>query len=232
MKHFLSILFILFSASADAQLYYLQFGTNVPRQRSEWWINGSGDIPNDPATRYVVAYARDSSYWNFLTKSFGVRYLTPEMNSGFPRNVLHSNDTGRLISSPIRLVLDSIERRNMDSATKRFFDKPTGSASQYLDGLGNPKAFPSIPTVKRMVTLSGNTDTNGEYTATYSPAFTTAPHVSVTDMSGQDRQKPVVLSSTASSIKIKIVRLSDLLGLIPTYAPVPNSPVSILIVER
>ncbi len=100
------------------------------------------------------------------------------------------------------------------------YNIPAGTTSQYVRGDGSLAAFPSIPSAP--VKYSGATNGSGVYAVTYPSAYGSVPNVVITVVGGTNKDS-AVLTSTTTGFSVLVERRSDVLGLLPSYAPVTPS---------
>lgn len=143
---------------------------------------------------------------------------------------------------------------NISDTTNKWLGKPNGTTSQYIRGNGSIVAFPSIPSqvnisgsngitvpgsypnidvakTKRQEPYTGTTNGSGNYTVTFSQAYSVAPNIQVCLVNADVRDTPIVtISSTGFTVNIQ--RRTDVIGLLPTYANVSGGAVDVLITEK
>lgn len=71
------------------------------------------------------------------------------------------------------------------------------------------------------VRYAGSTNGSGVYAVTYGSAYTTTPHIVFAVVGGTNKDT-AILTSTTSGFSILVERRSDVLGLLPSYAPVTS----------
>lgn len=96
---------------------------------------------------------------------------------------------------------------------------------------------PTIPTVKRIETYTGTTDGSGNFTVTYSPAFSVTPDVQPQLQAGTASQVVRITSSTSTGFTVQVTNRSSatVLGielLLASTTPVSGSSLGVLVVQR
>lgn len=76
--------------------------------------------------------------------------------------------------------------------------------------------------LNKPVKYSGSTNSSGIYSVTYGTAYSTIPNVIITVVGGTNKDS-AVLTSTTTGFSVLVERRSDVLGLLPSYAPVTPS---------
>lgn len=185
---------------------------STPAGKADQYLRGDGSLAPFPA----IPAAQVSADWN--------------ASSG-PSSILNKPTT----FPPSAHTHAISEVSGLQSALSGKYDKPTGTASQYLRGDGTPAAFPAIPTVKRMETYSATTDANGLVSITYPTPFAVAPNVQPGPPPSADMSW-VLVSSTATGCSLRLVQRATLTVLslqvlAGTVTNVAGSPAKILVVE-
>lgn len=105
----------------------------------------------------------------------------------------------------------------------------TGTSGTY--GIVVTDAQGRVTSGKRQQPYSGVTDASGNYTVTFSTAYSVAPNIQVCliNPNVRDTQIPTV---TATGFTINIQRRTDVLGLLPTYANVVGGAIDVMITEK
>lgn len=84
---------------------------------------------------------------------------------------------------------------------------------------------------KRQEPYNGVTDASGNYTVTFSTAYSSIPNIQVCLVNPNVRDTPIP-TVTATGFTINVQRRTDLIGLLPTYANVVGGSVHVLITEN
>ena len=105
------------------------------------YIDGTGGIQTFPTIPSLTGYATESyvTSQGYITSSSLTPYLTT--SSAASTYQTQSGMSSYLTTS---------------SAASTYFAKPTGDASQYLNGAGTPVTFPTVGTAGKMVVLASN----------------------------------------------------------------------------
>lgn len=106
-------------------------------------------------------------------------------------------------------------------------------SGNYLDLINKP----SIPTVRRMETFLGVTDTSGNYSVVYSTAYPATPHISPVLVSATPTQVVRITSSTATGFTVNVtnrasVTLLSIDILLSATTPMVGAPVSVAVLSR
>lgn len=95
-----------------------------------------------------------------------------------------------------------------------------------------PNFTVSAPAIKRQETYSGNTNSSGVYTITYTTAYSATPNVQFQVNGGTNKTTILLTSSTATGCSFLVQARADILGLLPTYSNVNNAQVDVLVTEK
>lgn len=98
------------------------------------------------------------------------------------------------------------------------------SSSQYIRGDGACTTFPTLP-----AKYTGTTNGSGIYSVTYGSAYSVKPHLVFSVEGGTNKDTSILTSTTATGFSILVERRSDVIGLLPTYAPVSGIAVNVTV---
>jgi len=126
---------------------------------------------------------------------------------------------------------------NATSGLAQLLNKPslaTVATSGSYNDLSNK---PTIPTVKRTETYLGTTNASGDYTVTYSTAFSVTPDIQPQLQSGTPAQVVRITSSTTTGFTVNVTNRASvvILGievLLAATTPVSGASVGVLVTAR
>lgn len=96
----------------------------------------------------------------------------------------------------------------------------------YNSGTGN------FILTKRQETYSGTTNASGNYTVTFSTAYSVAPNVQANIIGATDTQNIRITSVSTTGFTVLVRNRVDVIGLLPTWNNVSGASVDILITEK
>lgn len=85
---------------------------------------------------------------------------------------------------------------------------------------------------KRQETYSGTTDSNGNYTVTFSNSYSVTPNIQATIVGGSNTNILTVTSISTTGFTIKIENIAYSPGVNPSYSNVNGASVDVLITEK
>lgn len=90
----------------------------------------------------------------------------------------------------------------------------------------------TISNTKRQETYSGTTDGSGNYTISFSTAYSTTPNIQAALINGTDSQNLRITSRTTTGFTVLIRNRTDALGLLPSWSNVSGAEVDVLVTEK
>lgn len=76
---------------------------------------------------------------------------------------------------------------------------------------------------------TGSTNGSGIYSVTYGSAYSTKPHLVFSVEGGTNKDTSILTSTTTTGFSILVERRSDVIGLLPAYAPVSGITVNVTV---
>lgn len=101
------------------------------------------------------------------------------------------------------------------------------------NGITTSGTYPNftIAKTKRQETYTGSTNASGNYTVTFGTAYSVAPNVIVTPISGVVTESWVVTTST-TGFTVNVKNRVDVVGLLPSFNNVNGRTVDVLVTEK
>lgn len=163
-----------------------------------------------------------------------VNYPVISVNGKTGSVVITTTDIGAAAVSHVHSISEVI---NLQTTLNGKFNTPTGTTSQYVRGDGTLATFPSIPTVRRVETYLGSTDSSGNYSVVYSTPFSSVPDVQPQLQAGTASQVVRITSSTVSGFTVNVTNRAsvNVVGvevLLAATTPVNGASVSVLVTAR
>lgn len=87
------------------------------------------------------------------------------------------------------------------------------------------------PTIKKVETFSGTTNSSGNYTVTFGTAYSATPNIQANIIGGTNTNLIKITSVSTTGFTVNVVNRTDVVGLLPSYANVNGASVQALITE-
>lgn len=85
--------------------------------------------------------------------------------------------------------------------------------------------------LNKPVKYTGSTNGSGIYSVTYGSAYSSKPHIVFSVEGGTNKDTSILTSTTTTGFSILVERRSDVIGLLPTYAPVSGITVNVTVTQ-
>lgn len=86
--------------------------------------------------------------------------------------------------------------------------------------------------IKRQEAFSGTTNASGNYTITFSPAYSVAPNIQANIIGGTNTNLIKLGTPTTTGVTVNVVNRTDVIGLLPSYANVTGAAVDVLVTSK
>lgn len=217
---------------------------DIPTGTTSQYIRGDGSLSTFPTIPVSSVFGRTGSVTaqsgdyttSQVTEGTNLYYTQPRFDNAFASKSTTNLTEGVNLywtSTRFNTAFSSKTTTDLAEGTNQYFTNSRArSALSGGAGISYSNSTGIITLAKRIEPYSGTTNASGQFTVTFSTAYSVAPNIQANIINGTDTQNIRITAISTTGFTVLVRNRTDVVGLLPSWSNVSGASVDVLINEK